>query len=306
MYALVNRYRSWAKQAMVIGIGVSTLAVSVAALAQDGEQALHLNFTRPEFKTLIQGPPEGARAPGFDIVVNFPDMSLTASQQMAFTNAEAFWEGVLTGYRDAIVVANVTIDATAPAIDGPGGVLGSAGPTGGSQQGGFILTTTGSMAFDSADVAALEMSGELEDVIRHEMGHVLGFGTLWDCNPDPNTANGCGFGAGAGTPLYTAGSGEFIGAAATARWQSEFGQMGTPDVELEGGAGTADGHWNEVLGGGGLVGINDGANDMAFELMTGWLNSPTFLSEMTLAQFYDNGFTSSPMTPVDLQTFIVE
>lgn len=298
--------RSWTQRSVGMFLGVVSGTMSLGAFAQNGEGALHLNFTRPEIKTMIKGPPDAARVPGFNIVVNFPDMSLTASQQMAFTNAEAFWEAVLTGYRDAILVGSVTIDADAPAIDGPGGVLGSAGPTAASQQGGFVLTTTGSMSFDSADVAVLEMSGELEEVIRHEMGHVLGFGTLWGCNPDPNTANGCGFGAGAGTPLYTTGSGEFIGAAATARWQSEFGQMGTPDVELEGGAGTADGHWNEVLGGGGLVGITDGVNDMAFELMTGWLNSPTFLSEMTLAQFYDNGFTSNPMTPVDLQSFTID
>lgn len=53
-----------------------------------------------------------------------------------------------------------------------GNVLGTAGP--------FITRTSnglpivGSMIFDIADIDALRASGELVDVILHEMGHVLG------------------------------------------------------------------------------------------------------------------------------------
>ena len=35
------------------------------------------------------------------------------------------------------------------------------------------------MSFDTADLARMEADGSLTDVILHEMGHVLGFGTLW-------------------------------------------------------------------------------------------------------------------------------
>ena len=35
------------------------------------------------------------------------------------------------------------------------------------------------MRFDTADVADLEVDGQLETVILHEMGHVLGIGTVW-------------------------------------------------------------------------------------------------------------------------------
>ncbi len=304
-------FRIFVKSAWAIsictGLAVGLGAVpSPAEAQQDVAIPLHLNFTRPAIQSVIQGPPPGVRTPGFNIIVSFPDASLTASQQATFTAAEAFWEASITGYIGAITVASVSIAATAPAIDGPGGILGSAGPTFVSIQSGLVLPTAGTMMFDTADVGILEAAGTLGEVIRHEMAHVLGLGTLWTCNPHPNTVDGCGLGAGGATPLYTPGSGEFVGAAATARWVSEFSQVGTPDVELGGGAGTAGGHWNEVDFGAGLTGITDGANDMRDELMTGWLNSPTFLSEMTLASFFDNGYTTNPSTPVTLQSFSVE
>ena len=36
------------------------------------------------------------------------------------------------------------------------------------------------MQFDTADLAEMEADGSLVRVIIHEMGHVLGFGTIWD------------------------------------------------------------------------------------------------------------------------------
>jgi hypothetical protein len=135
------------------------------------------------------------------------------------------------------------------------------------------------MTFDVVDTPGLVAAGVFDDVVLHEMAHVLGFGTLW-------TSNG----------VYVNGTGEFTGPFATALWQSEFGQTGTPDVELAGGPGTAGGHWNEVDFGVGPTGITDGSgNDMRSELMTGWLNtSPApFISDMTIASFVDIGFVGS-------------
>jgi hypothetical protein len=37
----------------------------------------------------------------------------------------------------------------------------------------------GYMHLDVADVAQLAASGQLQDVVLHEMGHILGIGTLW-------------------------------------------------------------------------------------------------------------------------------
>ena len=36
------------------------------------------------------------------------------------------------------------------------------------------------MRLDTDDLDSLETQGLLGDVILHEMGHVIGFGTLWD------------------------------------------------------------------------------------------------------------------------------
>ena len=35
------------------------------------------------------------------------------------------------------------------------------------------------MSFDTADLDEMERKGTLNDVITHEMGHVLGIGTIW-------------------------------------------------------------------------------------------------------------------------------
>ena len=36
------------------------------------------------------------------------------------------------------------------------------------------------MSFDTADLAQMAADGTLVDVITHEMGHVIGIGTIWD------------------------------------------------------------------------------------------------------------------------------
>lgn len=232
----------------------------------------------------------------FIIDINYSGNSL---YQSAFDNAGQTWETLLGGYQNGRLVATssgssyasgsqgtllstVYVSASAGVRDGLGGILGSAGPTEiGQDQLGFILATDGIMDFDEADIHPLFLNGSLETLIAHELGHVLGFGTLWGFNN-----------------LYVDGSGEFMGIHATAAWQSEFGQIGTPDVELDGGAGTADGHWNENLGGSGLTGITDTfGRDMRDELMTGWLNSNSFISQMTVASFRDIGFTGATAVP---------
>lgn len=220
----------------------------------------------------------GTANASFTINVNFTG-GLTPSQQAIFSTAASTWQSLITGYRPGITLTGININATGAAIDGVGGILGSAGPTSGVTQAGFVLATAGSMTFDSADLASLESSGSLLPVILHEMGHVMGFGTLW-------TNNG----------VYVNGSGAFTGAAALAAYQIEFNQPGATfvPVELGGGGGTADGHWNEVDGGAGPTGIVSGAGDMRNELMTGWLNTPYFISQTTLGSFYDIGYTVIP------------
>jgi len=229
----------------------------------------------------------GTAQAGLMINVNY---SGDAAYQSAFTSAAAIWQSKLTGYQNGVVVdrssnssfaigqtiTGLNITAVVQSIDGAGGILGKAGPTEGVlDQLNFVLATDGTMEFDSADAASLLSSGQFESVVLHEMAHVLGFGTLWELNG-----------------VYVKGSGEYTGAYGTAAWQVEFNQSGTPDVELGGSSGTANSHWNEVDGGAGLTGIVDASGrDMRDELMTGWLNPNSFISNMTVQSFRDIGFT---------------
>ena len=215
---------------------------------------------------------------GFDIRMVLVS-GLTPSQEVVLGQAEATWESVITGYQDGIWLTGVPIRPTGAEIDGVGGVLAFGGPSSYDHQAGFWLSTAGIMTFDNADLANMESSGILYDVMLHEMGHVLGFGTPWDLNN-----------------VYAMDSGQYTGASALAAYQSEFNQSSAAfvPVELGGAAGTKNAHWDEE-GGSGLTGIEDQqGRDMKYELMTGWLNTPTFMSQTTIHSFEDIGFTVVP------------
>jgi hypothetical protein len=74
-------------------------------------------------------------------------------------------------------VANLLIFATFDSIDGPSNIVGSAGPCLIRNSNG--LTAVGVMVFDSSDVDTLLAHGLLDQVMLHEMAHVIGFGSLW-------------------------------------------------------------------------------------------------------------------------------
>ncbi|MFO7587853.1 MAG: PKD domain-containing protein [Gemmatimonadota bacterium] len=152
------------------------------------------NVSDPALRSVSLSTP--ARA-GFQIEVRVsPGAVLSESQRMAVENAVARWEEIITGdvpQTSLVRGAGSCAGAATPAlneliddlviylefelIDGPGGVLGSAGPCIVRGTGPPVL---GGMRFDTADLASLETANLLEDVLLHEMGHVLGFGTLWD------------------------------------------------------------------------------------------------------------------------------
>jgi hypothetical protein len=194
---------------------------------------------------------------------------LTASQQSIFNQAADRWEQVITGdlpnatYRGQ-TVDDLLINASAIAIDGVNGVLGQAGAD--AFRSGSRLPYHGIMQFDTADLANMERNGTLMSVVMHEMGHVLGIGTIW---------SSLGLLSGAGTSNPT-----FRGAQATAAYNQIFGTSasGVP-VENTGGSGTRDAHWRE--------------NIFGSELMTGWVGPGTSLplSRVTVASLADIGYT---------------
>ena len=204
----------------------------------------------------------------FDIVVVFGG-GLTAGQMSAFTAAETRLERIITGDVPDVTVPgiglidDIQINASGVAIDGPGGILGQAGPN--ALRPGTNLPITGDMQFDTADLAALEASGELTLVILHEMLHVLGVGTIWNLTGNLT-------GAGSADPQFT-------GAMATAEYNTIFGINATSvPVENQGGPGTADGHFRESV--------------FDNELMTGFLNSGRSNphSRITIGSLADIGY----------------
>lgn len=143
-------------------------------------------------------PPAGR----FDIELQFVGQTLpTTSQRTIFMGAAARWTRLILGDLPEVTllpgtgsggclastsgpVDDLLVLVELGEIDGAGRVLASAGPcairdpdTPGSGRG---LPVLGRVRVDTADIAALEASGRLEDVVTHEIGHALGIGTLWD------------------------------------------------------------------------------------------------------------------------------
>jgi hypothetical protein len=204
---------------------------------------------------------------GFSITLQMT--GLTTNQQNVFNQAAARWSQVITGDLPNAtylgrVVDDVLIAASSVPIDGVNGILGQAGPD--AFRTGSSLPYHGIMRFDSADIAAMEQDGSLLSVVLHEMGHVLGIGTLWSF---------FGLLSGSGTTNPT-----FRGPQAVAAYNQIFrtNATGVP-VENTGGPGTREGHWRETL--------------FTNELMTGWAGPGTFLpmSRVTVASLADMGYT---------------
>ena len=239
---------------------------------------------------------------GFNIGLRYLS-SATPAQRQAFNDARIRWEAVISqDIEDGLLQAPAsTCGADSPAvdqviddllilvrlvpIDGEGGVLGGAGPC-------WIrdpsnLTIMGSMQFDTADLEALEADGFLSNVILHEMGHVLGFGTLWEVDGllvDP-----------VGNPPNTGADPHFIGSQGITAFDAAGGAayVASAKVPVEniGGPGTADGHWRESV--------------FDNELMTGFIGAGSSpLSVVTIASLADQGYAVD-LTKADPYTLLL-
>lgn len=164
------------------------------------------------------------------------------------------------------IVDDVLIYATVVSIDGAGKILASAGPCVVRSTGRF--TVVGVMRFDADDIGLLVSTGRLNDVVLHEMMHVVGVGTNWTTKALLN-------GGGTSDP-------RFVGPLGMAGCNNSGGSTlcvtGIP-VENSGGAGTADSHWRESI--------------FDSELMTGFVEAqgvPIPLSNMTIQSLADEGY----------------
>ncbi|MFH1763166.1 MAG: leishmanolysin-related zinc metalloendopeptidase, partial [Gemmatimonadota bacterium] len=228
---------------------------------------------------------QGLAAGGFQIDLEFLT-SLDPAYLAVFQDAAARWEEIIIGdipdYGGSLPaggcqpvleeggIDDVKIYVTVKPIDGSGGVLGRAGPCYYRTVDG-VFPLTGIMELDEADVADLQTAGLLDDVIVHEMGHILGFGTLWNAS-----SNDFLVGGGTADPYFN-------GAGAVAAFNAAGGAARTdPKVPVEntGGSGTRDAHWRESV--------------HNTELMTGWIEgggAANPLSAITIASLADMGYT---------------
>jgi hypothetical protein len=225
-------------------------------------------------KAMVKGTSAKQTTSRFGITVRFIG-GLTDGQKNAFKLAADRWTKVIVGDLPAVTIDGEVIDdiliiAEGVSIDGVGGILGQAGPTHlrpSTATRGAYLPARGQMQFDSSDLSQMESSGTLNDVIAHEMGHVLGFGTIWNYKKLLK---------GARTSNPT-----FVGAGAMAEYTKLRGAtdrtIAVP-VENTGGAGTRDSHWRET--------------SFRNELMSGFIAAAgNPLSRVTVASMKDLGYT---------------
>lgn len=227
----------------------------------------------------------------YEINLEFSGSEFSRDRQKVFIQAAQRWMNVIEGDLQAIeeidlpagddvcttfntpafvgTIDDLLIFASIEPIDGEGNILGQAGPA--FTRTSNNLTLVGCMQFDSADVEALEDEKTFSQVILHEMGHVLGVGSLWEESPsllDEPCFNNQG-----ATP-------GFKGSRAVLEFDG-LGETGNPPVENNGGAGTRCSHWDEDF--------------FDNELMTGFLGGTTSatvnsLSALTIASMEDLGY----------------
>ncbi len=216
----------------------------------------------------------------------------SSSQQEIFNDAENRWESIITGDLPDInvdfaadycgvnepaiseTIDDIIIWVDVPAIDGAGGVLGSAGPC--TIRNSNNLTVTGLMRFDSADIDNMESNGTLEEVILHEMGHVLGIGTLWD---DFSFLNFTGNSIFCSSVTNFDVAPTFTGPLGVTEY-NRLGGVGNVPLEEGGGGGTKCSHIDEDI--------------FDAELMTGYIENaatPMPLSLLTIEMLEDLGYS---------------
>jgi hypothetical protein len=228
----------------------------------------------------------GSPTAPFTITVRFLDRGQpTPTLRAAFNQAVTKWQTVIVDSVGSIPIklAAGSCDSVQPALNEtvkdllilvhirqirdttPGrAILGESGPCLIRQPGN--LPILGIMSLNDSTLAALASDGLLDDVIKHEMAHLLGFGTVWDLDGlvHDTTSN---------DPWFSGPEAQ----AAFRKALPSFADKVVP-VEANGGTGTTLSHWRESV--------------MNNELMTGFINNGTNpLSAVTVESMADLGYT---------------
>ncbi|MDX1675074.1 MAG: putative Ig domain-containing protein, partial [Longimicrobiales bacterium] len=216
------------------------------------------------------------------------------SIQPAVDSAIARWERVITANAQAVRILPGTFSSSScggfgDAVNGTTLddiiVLINIGPIDGAGEGGFNtiglagpcairsegstdpnLPAFGLLTLDSYDLGTLVGTDLLTDLIFHEIGHVLGFGSLWEFLDLVS-------GSGTNDPTFT-------GSGALEEW-SALGGTGNVPLANTGDTTTVEGHWRESV--------------FDAEIMTGFAEQVGVeqpLSRVTIASMEDMGYTA--------------
>ncbi|MGI8510812.1 MAG: Ig-like domain-containing protein [Gemmatimonadaceae bacterium] len=222
----------------------------------------------------------------FDLrFVGPPDANIVAAAQ----RAAARWERVLpaalapqsinlpAGACESLAPAitgtttGIIVTIAKDSIDGRSMTLAQAGPCLMRTADAFVAI--GVVELDSADVTSMVRSGTLENVIAHELGHVLGIGTIWQ----EGTLHQLLTDTASDDPRYTG--------SAAIHAATDMGFLGADSAhgvqaENVGGPGSRLAHWRESVYGTELMTSVDGPGNVA----------P--LSRITVGSLHDLGYTT--------------
>ena len=198
----------------------------------------------------------------FDIEVVFIGPEPVSAHKSALRAAGARWQRIITHSvqdRDfsanaipadlclegqsevADVVDDLRLYARFVSIDGSGGTLGQAGPC--VVRPVSFLPAVSFLELDTADLNRFT-SQALEDVVVHEMGHALGFGTVWE---NHNLLRNPSLGPD-GLAVSPRPDTHFAGPKAIAAFDAAGGSSYTgAKVPVENDLGGTNGHWRESV-----------------------------------------------------------
>ena len=277
------------KQTVLFAPGQTTQTFSIATLRDaggdkvEGREKFTVTATPDDPKLLIFKRSHGVTiidtagavpSSKFQITLDYVTTSqgaVTSEVRDACNWAAARWSQVITGdlpnmrLSDGTVVDDIVIRVQMGLLgnssNAAGGELANAGPV------AFRSDSTG-LPYEA--VAGIDPfdgnSAQLKNVLLHEFGHALGFGTLWSSKSLTQTQTST-------NPTY-------IGKNAVREYNRIFGTNGTSvPLETGGGAGTTGAHWRESVMGG--------------ELMTGYAEAAGVampLSAITVGSMQDLGY----------------